>query len=65
MHVKRPNWKEEIITAQEYLDLTTEEKKKIVKATPYVKPFGSVDMHDTNLGGIRIIWKIPVYKFKL
>jgi hypothetical protein len=65
MLYNRPNYNEEIITAQKYLDLTPEEKKKILKATPYVKPFETTDRDDPLFAGIRIIWKVPKYKFKL
>jgi uncharacterized membrane protein YdfJ with MMPL/SSD domain len=34
-------------------------------ATTYVAPLGSVGLDVDTLVGIRIIWKIPIYKLKL
>ncbi|MDH4199031.1 MAG: hypothetical protein OEV66_01500 [Spirochaetia bacterium] len=62
--VKTMRIDEEIISPEEYLNLTTEQKQEIEFAAPYVKPFDANDLDDVNFAGIRIRHTNPRYSIK-
>ena len=55
--------KEELLTPEEFLDLTVEERENIKDSDILAPEPGSMDKH--NFGAIRVVWKDPIYKSPL
>jgi hypothetical protein len=56
---------EEVLSPEEYLNLTPEERHCIVRARPLVKHLGSTDIDDTSFASLLVKWKNPRYKAKM
>lgn len=53
----------EVISPEEFLSLSEEEKQDILKAIPIVKQLGSIDISDSDFVSILIKYKNPRYIF--
>jgi hypothetical protein len=56
---------EEIISPKEFLELNDEQRRNILKVTPFVRKLGTTDIRDSNFAFLKIKWKIPKYKVRL
>jgi len=56
---------EDILSPEEYLKLTKDQKKDIAKTTPIVKTLGQTSIHNVNFVSLHVKWKTPKYKVSL
>lgn len=52
---------EDILSPEEYLRLSEQQKGNISTASPVVKPLGSCGLSDSSFVAMRIKWKTPRY----
>lgn len=52
---------EDVISPKEFLELSPEQRRDIIKAVPYVKGLGTVDIDNQGFVAIRIKRKQPKY----
>jgi len=59
--IKMSKLYEEELTPKAYLNLTEEQKRDILKATPLIKKLGS-NLYKTDFVSMMVRWKTPKYK---
>ena len=55
---------QEIITPEQFLNLTNMQRKEISMVTPHIKKIGFSDLNNTNFVSFIVKWKTPRYKVK-
>lgn len=55
---------EEIVSPEEFLKFTPEQKHNILRVKPVVKSLELSDIDDPCFAGLQIKWKIPRYEVK-
>lgn len=56
---------EELLSPEEYLNLTDEERSDVAKAFPIVKQLGATSLEDDSFVSVLVKWKTPRYKLGL
>lgn len=56
---------EGVLSPEEFLNLTPEERHLISRVRPLVTPLGSTDIDDNSFASILVKWKHPRYKATL
>ena len=55
---------EEIISPEDYLNLTDKEKLEIEEVMPFVEKIGKINLDDANFVGMKVRYKNPRYIVK-
>ncbi len=54
---------EEILSPEQYLGLSDEQRRDIARLTPFVQPLGTVGL-DSSFAALHVKWKTPRYEVR-
>ena len=63
--IEMEGFDQEIFAPEEFLNLTPEQRRNILKSKAVIKSLGAIDLADSAFVAINVRWKNPIYKIKL